>query len=159
MNQANLNLIVDIIVDISNDIYTSIGQGYNEVVYHKAFEVALRLRNIQYQSEVITPVMYKGYNVGFGRVDLMINYSGMNFILELKAVNNFNADTANTQILNYLRHYNCNDGMVINFGQKNSSSPEVNFKYFSKNSDNEYDIYNYIDKMFVKKQNNVIIIN
>jgi GxxExxY protein len=129
------------------------------VVYHNAFEVALRLRGIPYQSEVITPVMYKGHCVGFGRVDLMIHYLGVGFILELKALQNFNADTANTQILNYLTLHKCTYGMVINFCQKNNASGgEVQFKYFHKTTTQEYDIYNYSNGTFVKKQGNEMTI-
>ena len=50
------------LVFIANDIYNSLGQGYNEIIYHRAFEVALRLSNINYESEVITPIFYKNFN-------------------------------------------------------------------------------------------------
>ena len=100
------------LVFLATDIYTSLGPGYNEVIYHRAFEVALRLHNIIYESEVITPVFYKGHNVGHGRVDLKLE----NIIIELKAVNNLNND-AIIQIKNYMNHYSINTGLVINFGQ------------------------------------------
>ena len=97
MNNNTLQEIVIIAVDIFNEL----GPGYNEVVYHKAFEVGLRLNNINYQSEIVTPVFYKGHNIGHGRVDILVNN---NFIIELKAIGNFNNDTANTQIKNYMKH-------------------------------------------------------
>ena len=100
------------LVFLATDIYTSLGPGYNEVIYHRAFEVALRLHNIIYESEVITPVFYKGHNVGHGRVDLKLE----NIIIELKAVNNLNND-AIIQIKNYMNHYSIHTGLVINFGQ------------------------------------------
>ena len=66
------NLLNSLIV-ITNDIYTSLGPGYNEVVYHRAFEVALRLNGLNYESEVVTPIIYKGYNIGHGRVDIIVD--------------------------------------------------------------------------------------
>jgi len=100
------------LVCIAADIYTSLGPGYNEVIYHRAFEVALRLSNIPYESEVVTPVFYKGYNVGHGRVDIKL----ANIIIELKAINTLNND-AIIQTKNYMNHYCISTGLVINFGQ------------------------------------------
>lgn len=100
------------VILIANDIYNSLGPGYNEVVYHRAFEVALRLSNITYESEVITPIFYKGHNIGHGRVDIKLN----NFIIELKAINNLNND-AIIQTKNYMDHYSISSGMIINFSQ------------------------------------------
>jgi hypothetical protein len=100
------------LVIIADDIYKTLGPGYNEVIYHRAFEVALRLSGIHYESEVITPVFYKGHTIGHGRVDIKLS----NFIIELKAVNNLNND-ALIQIKNYMGHYSITSGMIINFGQ------------------------------------------
>ena len=100
------------LVLIANDVYNSLGPGYNEVIYHRAFEVALRLSGINYESEVVTPVFYKGHNVGHGRVDIKLN----GFIIELKAVNSLNND-AIIQTKNYMGHYSIESGMIINFGQ------------------------------------------
>jgi len=100
------------IVFLATDIYTSLGPGYNEVIYHRAFEVALRLNSIIYETEVVTPVFYKGHNIGHGRVDLKLE----DLIIELKAVNSLNND-AIIQIKNYMNHYSINTGLVINFGQ------------------------------------------
>ena len=108
---------------IANDIYTSLGAGYNEVIYHRAFEVALRLQGINYQSEVITPVLYKGFSVGHSRVDLIIN----GIIIEFKALNYLNNDAV-IQIKNYMKHYNSNQGLIINFNQKNNKL-DIRFIY------------------------------
>ena len=101
------------LVIIANDIYNSLGPGYNEVIYHRAFEVALRLSTIPYESEVVTPIFYKGHNIGHGRVDIKLD----NFIIELKAINTLNND-AIIQTKNYMSHYNITTGIVINFGGK-----------------------------------------
>lgn len=119
--------LINKLIEISNDIYSSIGPGYNEVIYHKAFEVALRLNGINYQSEVITPLFYKGYNIGHGRVDIIV---GNLIIIELKALSNFNSDTANIQIKNYMNNYSITQGLIINFGQSSKCDHNtVNIKY------------------------------
>jgi GxxExxY protein len=117
---------MDTVINIATDIYNALGPGYNEVIYHKAFEVALRLQNITYQSEVITPIFYKGHNVGHGRVDLLINN---NLILELKAIANLSNDSF-VQIKNYMKHYNISEGLIINFGQPTKAScGDLSIKY------------------------------
>ena len=107
-----METLVSQLVAIANDIYVSLGPGYNEVIYHRAFEVALRLSGIQYESEVITPVFYKGACIGHGRVDLKLN----EIIIELKAVNVLNND-AIIQTRNYMSQHNITTGIIINFGQ------------------------------------------
>ena len=130
------NPILQQLIFIANDIYTSLGSGYNEVVYHRSFEVALRLHGINYQSEVITPVMYKGISVGHSRVDLIVN----GFIVEFKAINYLNND-AIIQTKNYMKHYSISQGLVINFNQKNTA---IDIKYingdsiYTLNSDNTF---------------------
>jgi len=114
------------LIFIANDIYTSLGAGYNEVVYHRSFEVALRLLGINYQSEVVTPVMYKGISVGHSRVDLIVN----SFIIEFKAINHLNND-AIIQTKNYMKHYSISQGLVINFNQKNTS---IDVRYINGDS-------------------------
>ena len=103
-----------IILELTYDVYTSLGPGHNEVVYHRALEVAFRLKGIVYQSEVVVPVMYKGFYVGHSRIDLLLNNS---FIIELKAVAHLNNDSI-IQIKNYMKQCNIIEGLVINFSQK-----------------------------------------
>ena len=85
MEQVIVDLLGELIA-ISNDIFTSIGPGYNEVIYHKAFEIALRMKNISYQSEVVTPIFYKGFNIGHGRADLIIGNNITSRIWQLMSV-------------------------------------------------------------------------
>ena len=132
------------LINIANDIFISVGPGYNEIIYHKAFEVALRLNAIPYQSEITTPIFYKNHNIGHGRVDLLINNK---IIIELKAIANFNNDTANVQIKNYMKHYSISDGLIINFGQPNKNNQgELNIKYLSNNR-----IFNLINGIFTEQ--------
>ena len=118
-----------LISELVNEVYKSLGSGYNEVIYHRALEVSLRLNGIDYQSEVITPIMYKGYNVGHGRVDIMLD----DLIIELKAVSKLTNDSV-IQIKNYMKHHKINNGMVINFGQPTKNCDgQLEIKLISEN--------------------------
>jgi GxxExxY protein len=131
------------LINITNDIFVSVGPGYNEIIYHKAFEVALRLTGIPYQSEVVTPIFYKGHNIGHGRVDLIISNK---LIIELKAISNFNNDTGSVQIKNYMKNYSITEGLIINFGQPNKNNQgELNIKYLSGTR-----IFNLINGRFIE---------
>ena len=129
------------IIMLSNDIYNTIGPGYNEVIYHRAFEVALRLKGIAYESEVVTPIIYQNHTVGHGRIDLIVNKM---VIIELKAIANLNNNDSIIQIKNYMRQQSIVHGLIINFGQSNSkTNATITIKYI--NGDR---IFNFIDNHF-----------
>lgn len=100
--------------DIAEDIWTSLGPGYSESVYHCAFEVALRSLEIPYETERIVPVFYQGQNVGHVRADLIID---RRFVVELKSVSKLN-ETYRIQTRNYLTLLNIDTGYLINFPDK-----------------------------------------
>jgi GxxExxY protein len=151
MNTVLVNQLTEIAVDIFNNV----GPGYNEVIYHNAFEVGLRLKGVRYQSEVIVPVFYNAHNIGHGRIDLLIDNS---LIIELKAIGNFNGDTANIQIKNYMKQYSIKDGLVINFGQPNKASTgELNVRYIFKESETlPIRTFNYTNGTFLENNQMVI---
>jgi len=139
-----MNNQLEILINISNDVYNSLGPGYNEIVYHRAFEVGLRLNHVPYESEVITPVFYKGYNVGHGRVDIKLN----NFIIELKAISNFNNGDSIIQIKNYMKHYTIQEGLIINFGQPTKNcSGKIEFKYILGEK-----VYTFVNGTFIENE-------
>lgn len=141
MDSLNQEILEKIII-IANDIFNLVGPGYNENIYHRAFEVALRISGINYQSEVVSPVFYKGYNIGYGKIDLIVNN---NLIIELKAIVNFNNDNV-VQIKNYMNHYSINEGLIINFGQPNkNNNGELSIKYINASR-----IFNLINNVFIE---------
>lgn len=101
--------------EIARDIWNSLGPGYSESVYHCSFEVALRKRLINYETERIVPIFYDGQNVGNVRADLIIDRKA---VVELKSVSRLN-EQYRIQTRNYLDLLNLNDGYLINFPDKN----------------------------------------
>lgn len=104
------------LAEISRDIWKSLGPGYSESVYHCAFEVALRDRLINYETERIIPVFYAGQNVGNVRADLIIDRK---VVVELKSVSKLN-EQYRIQTRNYLKLLGLEKGYLINFPDKNA---------------------------------------
>lgn len=101
--------------EIARDIWAALGPGYSESVYHCAFEVALRNRLINYETERIIPVFYDGQNVGNVRADLIIDRK---VVVELKSVSKLN-EQYRIQTRNYLKLLGLEMGYLINFPDKN----------------------------------------
>ena len=96
---------------ISGHVWDSLGPGYSERVYHNAFEVALRMNSVSYETERIIPIFFQGHNVGNVRADLIIEQS---MIVELKSVVKLKDDNRN-QIRNYMKLTGITKGMLVNF--------------------------------------------
>jgi len=103
--------MADDVRSISQSIWSALGPGYSERVYHNAFEVELRKRNIPYETERIIPVNYEGYNVGNVRSDLIIDHK---IVIEIKAVSRM-TEQFRIQIQKYMELTKCKEGYLINF--------------------------------------------
>ena len=99
---------------IAEGIWTSLGPGYSESVYHCAFEVALRSLGLYYETERIVPVFFAGQNVGHVRADLIVDRKA---VIELKSVSKLN-ETYRIQTQNYLKLLDLQEGFLINFPDK-----------------------------------------
>ena len=100
---------------VAEHIWAALGPGYSESVYHCAFEVALRDRQVPYETERIVPVFYLGQNVGNVRADLIIDRKA---VVELKSVARLN-EQYRIQTRNYLSLLDLNQGYLINFPDRN----------------------------------------
>lgn len=91
------------------------GSGHSESVYHRAMEFELRENNIKYESEVVTPIIYKECYVGYGRADIVVN---KNLIIELKALttNSFKSNEI-ARLRTYMTSLGIESGIMINFPQ------------------------------------------
>jgi GxxExxY protein len=96
---------------LAKKIYSHLGSGYSERVYHNCMEVILRKEGIQYESERIIPIHFEGHVVGNLRGDIIINNT---IVLEFKAVKTLN-DIMESQVRNYLRLTGLKCGCLINF--------------------------------------------
>jgi GxxExxY protein len=91
-------------------------------VYEEALAHELRLRQIAYERQRNFEILYKGYRVGEGRVDLIINplwagKGGKELVLELKAVKDISAGHKR-QAQVYMLSLNIDEGAVMNFASE-----------------------------------------
>lgn len=95
-------------------VHSQLGCGYPEIIYQRALARELDKCRISHAREIEMPIYYDGIEIGFRRADFIINGE---VILELKAVSEINNAHFN-QILNYLKAYQKEIGLLINFGEE-----------------------------------------
>lgn len=95
-------------------VHSQLGCGYPEVIYQRVLARELDKCRISHAREIEMPIYYDGIEIGFRRADFIINGE---VILELKAVSEINNAHFN-QILNYLKAYQKEIGLLINFGEE-----------------------------------------
>ena len=95
----------------AREIYSQLGPGYSERVYHNAMEVLLREKCIQYESERVITIPFKGHVIGNLRADIIIDNE---IVLEFKTIRTLN-DAAELQAHNYLRLTGLRMAYLVNF--------------------------------------------
>jgi GxxExxY protein len=81
-------------------------------VYRNALALELRERGLAVLVETPIEVFYKGIQVGFYRMDLLVDHR---VAVEVKATEML-APTAKRQLLNYLRAATLDVGLLLHFG-------------------------------------------
>ena len=109
------------IENLMNEIYTELGPGHSERVYHNAVEVVLREKNIKYESERIIPVVFRGHVIGNVRADIIVDGR---YILEFKTIRTL-GDGAELQAQNYLRLTGLRKAYLVNFPPHSGREVEV----------------------------------
>ena len=100
---------------IARDVYESLGSGHPEVVYNRAMQVDLRLQSINYESEKVLEVKYKGHYVGDGHADLVVGSGDDMVVVELKVGAYLLGDPEKQQLNNYMKSLGVKKGVLINF--------------------------------------------
>ena len=99
------------IEDLAREIYSQLGPGYSERVYHEAMGVLLREKGVSYESERIIPILFREHVIGHLRADMIINKET---ILEFKTIKTLN-DAAELQGSNYLRLTGLKTAYLVNY--------------------------------------------
>jgi len=127
--------MIDKIRKIAEDVFKTLGSGYNEEVYEKSMEVGLRLAKIPYENQRVLPIFYKCFAVGTSKPDLIVKDTdgGEKIILELKATSTATGIKEEVQLQKYLQVLKMKKGVIINFPQTNKDGPgsEIEFKEVS----------------------------
>jgi GxxExxY protein len=114
-NHDFMNTINDItrkIIGCSMRVHSTLGSGFQEVIYQRALAIEMSIANLTFQREMEMPIFYRDEQIGTRRVDFFVENSVM---VELKAMKKIE-DVHKAQAINYLEAYNIADGLLINFG-------------------------------------------
>jgi GxxExxY protein len=108
---AELDRLAHLVIGAALAVHRTLGPAFAESVYEEALAVELALRGVPLQRQVPVAVHYKGYLVGEGKLDLLVD---RRLVVELKAVEAL-APLHFSQVLAYLRASKCQLGLLINF--------------------------------------------
>lgn len=107
------------IIGCAMRVHRILGFGFREAIYQRALAIEMAEDGIPFEQEKEIPVFYKGLLVGGHRADFIIE----NVIsVELKALT-ITEQVHISQARNYLKAYNVETGLLINFG-----TPSLEFK-------------------------------
>tara|TARA_Y100000589_G_scaffold313176_1_gene334232 strand:+ start:222 stop:734 length:513 start_codon:yes stop_codon:yes gene_type:complete len=128
-NDTNPQSMISFIINICNNVFNSLGKGFNECIYHKAVLVDLYKTNYNIETKKIIPIDYKGVNVGYVESDVIVydEKNDLMIIIELKAQTNDLSYKEKFQVQKYMNNIENKNtiGLVINFSQKNNTIYEV----------------------------------
>lgn len=114
------------VYNICDNVYNTLGCGYNETVYQNAVSTELHLLNIHHDKEATVPIVYKGHNVGFVRMDIVVR-GYLPVVIEMKSIANIRQEER-YQLIRYLNITNCDIGFLINYPSTKTYQIEVIIK-------------------------------
>jgi GxxExxY protein len=104
--------ITEKIIGCSMRVHSTLGNGFQEVIYQRALEIEMQQAELVFARELSMPIYYRNLKIGERRVDFFVEEKIM---VELKAIIQLeNVHLA--QAKNYLEAYNVQVGLLINFG-------------------------------------------
>lgn len=112
MNKTDINQITHKIIGCAMKVHSTLGNGFQEVIYQRALAIEMNVEDLSFQREMEIPIFYREQQIGTRRVDFFVENSVM---VELKAKEKIE-DVHKAQAINYLEAYHIADGLLINFG-------------------------------------------
>lgn len=102
------------IIGCAYEVHHEFGFGFSESVYSGSLAVALQQRGIQVQREFPITVLFRGVEVGFHRLDLLVDGR---VVVEIKTMDRL-PQLAKNQVRKYLLAGRKELGILINFGPR-----------------------------------------
>lgn len=108
--------ITEKIIGASFEVHKFLGNGFQEVIYQRALAYEMHKAGLEYVREIEQEIFYKELPepIGTRRADFVVERK---VLVELKALIRLE-DVHWAQILNYLKAYKLEVGLLINFGSK-----------------------------------------
>ena len=122
-NEYKYSNITQTVIGCAMRVHSELGNGFHEIVYQRALRFEMKLNGLAFDEELEMPVYYKSELVGKRRVDFLVEKV---VLLELKALGEM-GNTEYSRILNYLKAYDLEVALLINFGENS-----LKFKRFAR---------------------------
>jgi GxxExxY protein len=131
------------IIGCAMKVHSTLGNGFQEVIYQRCLAIELKKVGIEFQHEVEQTIYYEGVDVGTRRADFVVENQ---LIVELKAIIQLE-DVHLAQAKNYLSAYNFELGLLINFGARSLEykkifHTKISEAYRKSNLDNSVNLIN-----------------
>ncbi len=110
----DVNEITRKIIGCAMKVHSTLGNGFQEVIYQRALAIEMQKQGLGFQREMEMTIFYDSIDIGTRRVDFFVEEKVM---VELKALEKIE-DVHKAQAINYCEAYNIADGLLINFGGK-----------------------------------------
>ena len=104
------------IIGCAMKVHNTLGNGFQEVIYQRALAWELSNAKLSFAREIEQEIFYKNLAepIGTRRADFVVEGK---VLVELKAIIELE-DVHLAQVLNYLKAYKFDVGLLINFGSK-----------------------------------------
>lgn len=108
--------ITEKIIGASFEVHKFLGNGFQEVIYQRALAYEFTQAGLSFAREIEQEIYYKELEepIGTRRADFIIEGK---VLVELKAIKELE-DVHLAQVLNYLKVYKLEVGLLLNFGSK-----------------------------------------
>ena len=100
-----------VIIAAALEVHRTVGPGFLESIYDEALAIELGIRGVPFERQVPLRATYKGYSIGEGRADYVVDGQ---VVVELKTVEAI-VPIHVAQVLSYLRASALTLGLLINF--------------------------------------------
>jgi GxxExxY protein len=109
--------ITEKIIGASFEVHKFLGNGFQELIYQRALAWELSQAGLTYVREIKQELFYKELpeSIGTRRADFVVEWKVLVELKAMIAIENVHL----AQILNYLKAYCLEVGLLINFGSKN----------------------------------------
>ncbi len=112
MNEIEQDELTYKIIGCAMKVHSTLGCGFQEVIYQRCLALEMEKQGLGFARELEMPIYYDEVEVGGRRVDFLVEETTL---VEIKAVVRLE-DVHLAQGLNYLRVYNLEKGLLLNFG-------------------------------------------
>lgn len=129
-NDYKYKKITHQIIGAGMRVHSELGNGFREILYHRALQIEFTKNGLHFDYERSLPVFYKDIKVGSRRVDFLVEDK---ILVEIKAFSEINNQHI-SQVLNYLKAFKLEVAILLNFGENSLNFRRIStLKEYPKN--------------------------